>query len=350
PKLLSVPRDTHIELPGFKIKRLNEIFSHHYSDTKNINFACMELKAQLENLFSIGLSSYSNAGTKMSTSTYVLAAQQFTVPFYLQFDYRGFKTLINALGGIRIRITEPMKYEDKHGGLNIDFNPGEYLLNGDDALEYVRYRDQIGDNGRILRQQSFLKELTKQKFANPLILFKAPMILKTFLDNINTNLTFWDILVLGLEIKNMPLNNFHALQLPGRPLTSYWIPDLAELSVLGTILSSPANVTENISSHAPRVEVFNATDRPGFALQVTRFLRQHGVDVLKWGNYGMVNSRTIVFDRIGSVSNYRQAQRVASLLPGSQVVTRIETSPMIDITIILGEDCKELIPRNEELP
>jgi len=45
------------------------------------------------------------------------------------------------------------------GHLHIHFQPGTYLMNGHTALQYVRFRGSNADQGRVLRQQLFVKEL-----------------------------------------------------------------------------------------------------------------------------------------------------------------------------------------------
>ena len=52
-----------------------------------------------------------------------------------------------------------MYYEDPwddDGGLVIDLEPGLQRLDGEEAIQYIRYRDKEGDIGRARRQQKFL--------------------------------------------------------------------------------------------------------------------------------------------------------------------------------------------------
>jgi anionic cell wall polymer biosynthesis LytR-Cps2A-Psr (LCP) family protein len=64
-------------------------------------------------------------------------------------DYALFCKAIDAVGGIEIEVEEPMHYDDSAGNLHIHFEPGRYLFNGQKALEYIRYRGNAGDTGRI---------------------------------------------------------------------------------------------------------------------------------------------------------------------------------------------------------
>ena len=45
------------------------------------------------------------------------------------------------------------------------------------AIQYVRYRDQEGDIGRVERQQKFLKAVLNE-VTNPAVIIKIPAIIK----------------------------------------------------------------------------------------------------------------------------------------------------------------------------
>lgn len=85
------------------------------------------------------------------------------IDHYVIVDYGLFREFIDTLGGIFMKIEKPMHYEDKAGGLSIHFEPGEIVLNGQKALEYVRFRkDGHGDLGRIRRQQKFVRAVARK--------------------------------------------------------------------------------------------------------------------------------------------------------------------------------------------
>ncbi len=58
----------------------------------------------------------------------------------IQIDYTAFQELIDSVGGVEVMIKHRMDYIDKAGGLFVDFQPGRKLLDGYDAMCYVRYR------------------------------------------------------------------------------------------------------------------------------------------------------------------------------------------------------------------
>ena len=75
-------------------------------------------------------------------------------------DFKGFKGLVDAIGGVDIEVEKPMSYYDEWDGFTIDLAPGMQHMDGDKAIQYVRYRDEEGDIGRIRRQQKFLKAIS----------------------------------------------------------------------------------------------------------------------------------------------------------------------------------------------
>ncbi|MFJ8013187.1 LCP family protein [Streptomyces sp. NPDC096339] len=95
------------------------------------------------------------------------------VDHFVVVDFAGFKDLVDALGGVTVKLDKPIK-----GGLDLD--AGEHRLNGADSLKFVRTRHGYADGsdlGRISLQQTFmmgmLKEIKNQDaFGNPARLYK----------------------------------------------------------------------------------------------------------------------------------------------------------------------------------
>lgn len=80
------------------------------------------------------------------------------VDYYAMVDMMGFRDLIDAVGGIQVRIDEPIPY-GVHGGV---LEPGLRRLNGHDALWYGRSRVNSDDYGRMGRQGCLIKYVAEQ--------------------------------------------------------------------------------------------------------------------------------------------------------------------------------------------
>ncbi|UQS32475.1 LCP family protein [Streptomyces fradiae] len=80
---------------------------------------------------------------------------------YVEVDFTGFKEIIDALGGVQVTTTRPIK----DGSSHLDLDPGTHQLDGEQALGLVRTRKGVGDQsdlGRIQLQQAFVKALVEQ--------------------------------------------------------------------------------------------------------------------------------------------------------------------------------------------
>ncbi|WP_428953408.1 LCP family protein [Streptomyces sp. cg35] len=83
------------------------------------------------------------------------------VDHHVVLDFTGFKKVVNALGGVDVKVPERMKVP--HGDVVLD--EGEQHLNGAEALVFVRGRTGVGDGSdlqRIERQKEFVRDLLAQ--------------------------------------------------------------------------------------------------------------------------------------------------------------------------------------------
>ncbi|MPY41423.1 LytR family transcriptional regulator [Streptomyces phyllanthi] len=101
-------------------------------------------------------------------------------------DFRGFKKLVDALGGVEVCLAKPI--DDKDAKLRLP--AGKVRLNGEQALGYVRARKSLGDGSdteRMDRQQRFLGALADKVKDNGTLL--NPMKLYPVLDAATSALT-----------------------------------------------------------------------------------------------------------------------------------------------------------------
>ncbi|GHC87278.1 hypothetical protein GCM10007079_31290 [Nocardiopsis terrae] len=80
------------------------------------------------------------------------------VEYYAMVDMMGFRDLIDAVGGVQVRIEEPIPY-GVHGGV---LEPGLRRLDGHEALWYGRSRVGSDDYGRMGRQGCLIKYVAEQ--------------------------------------------------------------------------------------------------------------------------------------------------------------------------------------------
>ena len=100
------------------------------------------------------------------------------VNYLITVDFHGFKLLVNKLHGVYIQVDR--RYLNTQGGpggfAKIDLEPGYQKLDGEQALDYVRYRHTDSDIYRTARQQLFIEAL-KDRFASGFSLLQIPAII-----------------------------------------------------------------------------------------------------------------------------------------------------------------------------
>lgn len=109
---------------------------------------------------------------------------------YIEVDFNGFESLVNAVGGVQINICKPMV--DSNLGVMFD-TPGVYNVDGKKALDFARARHVEGDSGsdtsRMARQQYLLKQIFAQK-AKPSLLMnpgRVNALIESFTNNTRTD-------------------------------------------------------------------------------------------------------------------------------------------------------------------
>ncbi|MBX3145604.1 MAG: LytR C-terminal domain-containing protein [Gemmatimonadales bacterium] len=84
------------------------------------------------------------------------------------------------------------------------------------------------------------------------------------------------------------------------------------------------------------VEVINATGREGLARQVTRLLREQGVDVVYFGSTDRRPDSTTVIIRRGV--DPERGRPVARMVGTKRVTVEADSTRRVDLTILLGAD------------
>ncbi|MEC0369925.1 LCP family protein [Paenibacillus chibensis] len=115
--VVSLPRDTKIELKGYKENKANAYYPTFLAKEKDTG-----IKAEDE--------------MKTMMSKYM----DIPIDYATVLNFQGFRDAVDALGGVDINVDMNMCYRDKADGTNINLKKGQQKLDGNDALDYVRYR------------------------------------------------------------------------------------------------------------------------------------------------------------------------------------------------------------------
>ncbi|HHW39679.1 MAG TPA: LCP family protein [Syntrophomonadaceae bacterium] len=192
--LLSIPRDTRVEIPGQGMNK--------------INAAC-------------------RYGGPELTARVVSDLIGVPVEKYALVRWSGFMKIVDTLGGVDIYVPRNMHYDPQEGPeYKIDLHKGHQHLNGRQALAFVRFRMEArGDIDRTEQQLEFMKALA-DKVKQPATLLKLPVLLPELYKNVDTNMSLGEVLAMakaGYDLKNIAVVT---QTLPGYFLTvnglSYW--------------------------------------------------------------------------------------------------------------------------------
>lgn len=185
-RILSIPPNTYVKIPG----KGNPDF---------INAA------------------YLHGGAQLAVRT-VENVLEVPVHHYVVVDYQTFVRLVDMIGGVDLYVERDMEYEDPYASLKIHLKQGFQHLDGDLAGNYVRYRnDELGDIGRVQRQQKFLKALYQQILHMDMIV-KVPELAELFNDRVLTSLAAFDAAKTARDIGGIKPEIFEMRMLPGTPV------------------------------------------------------------------------------------------------------------------------------------
>ena len=253
--VLSIPRDSRVNIQGV--------------GTTKINFA-----------------NYAG-GASLSAQTVSQVLGDISIDRYIRFNVNGFGKLIDALGDVDIYVPKKMKYQDDSQHLYINLNAGQQKLNGSKAIQFMRYRhDDLGDIGRVQRQQAFFRAFIDQKL-KPEIIIKFPEILAILKDNIDTNLSVEEVLALTGYTSKIDRKSIQMHMAPGRfsnsgefDNLSYWILDNRLLTKImnqsfGTFKQTDSSSTELIPQTL-RVAIQDSMSQPEGSKKATTILSKAG--------------------------------------------------------------------------
>ncbi|WP_373527994.1 LCP family protein [Nostoc sp.] len=198
--MLSIPRDTRTEIEGYGIKKIN---------AANVQGGPALTAKTVSNLLG-------GAG----------------IDRYVRINVLGVEKLVDALGGVTVYVPKDMKYKDESQHLYINLKAGKHHLNGNQALQLLRFRrDELGDIGRIQRQQMVMRALMEQAL-NLGTLKQLPEIFNVVKENIDTNMTGEELAALLRFANNANQSKkIQQLLLPGtfgdprKSNASYWLPN-----------------------------------------------------------------------------------------------------------------------------
>jgi LCP family protein required for cell wall assembly len=300
--MLSVPRDLRVEIPGFGLNKIN--------------------------------AAYSLGGAKLTVET---VKQLLGVPIndFIDVNFEGFIKVVDKLGGAYLMVDH--RYYNNTAVTNyasIDIQPGYQVLNGHQALSFVRFRhDQNGDFTRIVRQQMFLREMKRELAGSATItsfphLFSVATIMSHYaVSDIASLSKIYGLVTLALKLNTSHIYQAHITgTTPTIGGVSYVVATPQDITAgvqefLSPVNSQPQAQPTTSMSQLPRsqvkITVLNGSGRAGAAAAVAAQLQTRGYVVAVGGNASNFGYTTTTVS--ASSDSVAVARRLASLLAPAQL-------------------------------
>ena len=267
--LISIPRDTFVQLSSATVRemqasggfppshggvRINAI--HNYSRNRDDGIRFM--RQELENLLG------------------------FSIDYYFVMNVAGFRSIVDALGGVTINVPQRMFYNPYDQDLIIDLHPGVQHLNGAQAEGFVRFRNHpAGDIFRIQNQQKFMSALFSQALTRENIMNNAFELARAILENTTTDFGITDIPRYIRYATSLSSDVFSTHSLPSaRPAGSFFWHDPLQTRLLVDGIFWDGEVNEDgsrvFAKENLRVNVVNGGAVSGLAGARQEMLLENG--------------------------------------------------------------------------
>lgn len=221
--LVSIPRDTLVNRPGWKYHKINAAYPNG-----NIAYppdgGIRELQNAVSEVLGIPMDHYVLADTKL------------------------FVEIVDAVGGVDFNVPVYMNYDAPDQDLHIHFQPGLQHLNGKQALEVVRCRKNSdgpgeypnniydaypdADIGRTRTQQEMVKTIAKKILQNPQKVSSYIQLLSRY---VKTDLTLGNLLWFMEPAMKFDFSGLTTATLPGRGNAVYRRNSVYELDIAGSL-------------------------------------------------------------------------------------------------------------------
>lgn len=365
---LSIPRDLAVPIPGYGYQKINSINAYAEMDD--------------------------NGSGPEWTSDVVGDLLDQEIHYYMKVDFDGFVDLIDAIGGVDIYIdrsfTDANYPTDDELVQTIEFEQGNTHMDGETALQFARSRH--GDNGegsdfaRAERQQKIIlavknELLSASTFLNPA---RLNNLVETFQENVETNMTFWELVKMSQYIPDISTENItttvlddslngtlYSTNINGSfvllPKRDDWEPirSIAKnlISEGATTLSQESD-TQNLaqSSKITKIEIQNGTGVVGLAFQTSQMLSGTNFSVTNISNADSQDYQTtIIYDLTGGKKS-EELQTLKEFLEADVAMTTagwifsetvepreltveepVTEDDSVDFLIILGQNATNLV-------
>ena len=240
---------------------------------------------------------------------------------YIMVHDNAVKEIVDAMDGLDVYIEKPMHYNDYAGHLHINFDKGDHRLDGQEAVEYLRFRhDALGDIGRTQRQQWLLRSLLT-KLKQPSTITKIPDIISVSKKYVKTDMSFYEMSQYAALMKHVDMDKIEIATLPGAPnqrgYISYWILDPVKTQevINRLIYREKENFDENMEFTA---SILSSDSVKGE--EIARHLKDANIEVKCTGHINKTHSQFISHSKNVTIEYYNWLSKKDETFGGLQFV------------------------------
>ncbi len=297
--MMSIPRDLTIPIPGYGWRKINH--TNYFGEVEE-----------------------SGSGAKYASGIIGDLIDQ-EINYYVKIDFQGFEDFIDALGGVDVYVensfADSQYPTDDYMIQTITFTEGWTHMNGERALQFARSRHgnagEGSDFARSRRQQKILlavkdKVFSAKTFLNPK---RISTLIGTVKDNIETNLSTWEIVRISTFADDFSAENIQHYVLDASPDSPLYETNLNGAYVLlpdnddwSGIQQIALNIFEENPSFSPvaagiapqklvTIRIENGTEIGGLAFRTSQLLEGQGFEVTSVANAATRDwDHTVIYD------------------------------------------------------
>ncbi|MGZ9585044.1 LCP family protein [Paenibacillus marinisediminis] len=216
--LVSLPRDTYFEVPGYQGDKLNHFYPKFFE---------LQERGKLD-------SASPEDEMKVMLGKYL----DMEFDHVAVLNFQGFVDIVDALGGIEVNVDQDMCYRDNADGTNINLKAGFQELDGQQALDFVRYRKSspnckpmtkgTTDADRNVRQNAVLHELVSNMQSLGTVT-KVTKMIDAVADNFKLDMTPDQMTSSIMTYMDINPNDIHYISVDGEWISPYIYVDEAKL-------------------------------------------------------------------------------------------------------------------------
>ena len=164
---------------------------------------------------------YNSLGSSAAFRDALASALGIEIDYYLSLGLDTVSQMVDAISGIEVNIPTDMDYNDPEQNLSIHLKAGKQTLNGESAVQFIRYRSGYvtGDLGRIDAQKLFLNAFANKiaDIGNPFALYN---VFKLICTKGETNIKEKDLISIGIKCMKTKGGTLSYMTAPGEAIQS----------------------------------------------------------------------------------------------------------------------------------